>query len=151
VNGPAIIEDPEAYVAEMADAYIEAAIWSDISTDDEDAEMGCDNPSEYADLLDAGSRAAVVAYVAAFAVANRDDLAAIAEMNGDRAEWTDASLAGHDLYLTGAGHGAGFWDRGYGDAGDRLSEACKYQSESAHPYVGDDGRVYIDGLTAVSA
>lgn len=29
---------------------------------------------------------------------------------------------GHDLALTRNGHGAGFWDRGLGDAGDVLTE-----------------------------
>ena len=33
--------------------------------------------------------------------------------------------AGHDFWLTAARHGAGFWDRGLGDLGDRLSEAAR--------------------------
>lgn len=32
---------------------------------------------------------------------------------------------GHDFYLTRNGHGAGFWDRGYGERGKRLSIAAK--------------------------
>lgn len=31
---------------------------------------------------------------------------------------------GHDLYLTSNHHGAGFWDRGLGELGDRLTEAA---------------------------
>lgn len=31
---------------------------------------------------------------------------------------------GHDYVLTAGHHGAGFWDRGYGVAGDRLTEAA---------------------------
>lgn len=38
-----------------------------------------------------------------------------------------ATQAGHDFILTANHHGAGFWDRGLGDAGDTLTEA-------AHPY-----------------
>lgn len=30
--------------------------------------------------------------------------------------------AGHDFWLTRNGHGAGFWDRGLGDVGDKLTE-----------------------------
>lgn len=30
---------------------------------------------------------------------------------------------GHDFWLTREGHGAGFWDRGYGEVGDKLTEA----------------------------
>lgn len=49
-------------------------------------------------------------------------------------EWTEAksalagmdpAQAGHDFWLTREGHGAGFWDRGLGVAGDRLSDAAK--------------------------
>lgn len=32
---------------------------------------------------------------------------------------------GHDFWLTRNGHGAGFWDRGLGDVGNRLTAACK--------------------------
>jgi hypothetical protein len=48
---------------------------------------------------------------------------------------------GHDFWLTRNGHGAGFWDRGLGEVGDRLSEACKPYGE-VNLYVGDDGKVY---------
>jgi hypothetical protein len=37
----------------------------------------------------------------------------------------DASQTGHDIILTANGHGAGFWDRGLGARGDRLTEASK--------------------------
>lgn len=36
---------------------------------------------------------------------------------------------GHDFILTRNGHGAGFWDRGYGAAGDRLTSAAKAYGE----------------------
>lgn len=55
----------------------------------------------------------------------------------------DAEQAGHDFVLTRNGHGTGFWDRGYGDAGDELSKWAKTFGE-AHAYVGDDGQVYVD-------
>lgn len=37
----------------------------------------------------------------------------------------DWSGAGHDFWLTRNGHGAGFWDRGLGEAGDRLTAMAK--------------------------
>jgi hypothetical protein len=47
---------------------------------------------------------------------------------------------GHDLWLTSAGHGAGFWDRGYGEAGSILTKWAKtFRTEL---YVGDDGLIY---------
>jgi hypothetical protein len=50
--------------------------------------------------------------------------------------------AGHDFWLTRAGHGAGFWDRGFGLVGDALTDRAKEFKECS-PYVGDDGKVYI--------
>jgi hypothetical protein len=37
----------------------------------------------------------------------------------------DEHSLGHDLWLTAAGHGAGFWDRGLGAAGARLTAYAK--------------------------
>ncbi len=36
-----------------------------------------------------------------------------------------AEQFGHDFWLTRNGHGAGFWDRGLGDLGKRLTDASK--------------------------
>lgn len=41
----------------------------------------------------------------------------------------DAEQAGHDFWLTRNGHGAGFWDRGLGERGDRLTAASKPYGE----------------------
>lgn len=51
--------------------------------------------------------------------------------------------AGHDLYFTSAGHGVGYWDRGLGDIGRALSDACPGYREFC-AYVNDAGRVDID-------
>jgi len=50
--------------------------------------------------------------------------------------------AGHDFWLTRNGHGAGFWDRGLGDLGDKLTEVSKQFGES-YFYKGDDGKLYV--------
>lgn len=50
--------------------------------------------------------------------------------------------AGHDFWLTRNGHGAGFWDRGLGGLGARLTEAAQVY-DSVYLYVGDDGKVYL--------
>lgn len=52
-----------------------------------------------------------------------------------------SSSAGNDFWLTRNGHGAGFWDRGLGDVGDRLSEASKVYG-GVDLCVGDDGKIY---------
>lgn len=46
----------------------------------------------------------------------------------------DESQAGRDYWFTRNGHGAGFWDRGLGDIGDKLSEACRYNE--VYPFFG---------------
>lgn len=43
----------------------------------------------------------------------------------DLAERGDDEASGHDLWLTQAGHGCGFWDRGLGELGERLTDAAK--------------------------
>lgn len=50
--------------------------------------------------------------------------------------------AGHDFALTRNHHGAGFWDRGIGELGDTLTEACE-PFGTVTPYVGDDGYAHI--------
>jgi hypothetical protein len=68
-----------------------------------------------------------------FEKANADDL----EETG-----ADDGRNGHDFCLTRNRHGAGFWDRGYGKVGDRLTEAAHAHGES-NVYKGDDGKLYI--------
>ena len=48
---------------------------------------------------------------------------------------------GHDLWLTRNRHGAGFWDRGLGEIGDKLTEtAVTYGGVTL--YFGGDGKIY---------
>lgn len=54
----------------------------------------------------------------------------------------DASQVGHDFWLTRNRHGAGFWDRGLGVLGDRLTDAAHSFGES-YLHIGDDGRIYV--------
>jgi len=56
----------------------------------------------------------------------------------------DAAQAGHDFALTRNQHGAGFWDRGLGDLGDRLSDAAKVYGTQGLS-AGDDGTLYVHG------
>lgn len=53
-----------------------------------------------------------------------------------------ASSAGNDFWLTRNGHGTGFWDRGLGAVGERLTAAAKVYG-GQDMYVGDDGKLYI--------
>jgi hypothetical protein len=79
-----------------------------------------------------------------FVQANLEDLVEYvkqrrAEQGDTRALW---SGAGHDFWLTRSGHGAGFWDRGLGELGARLTRAAKVYG-GCTPYLGDDKKVYF--------
>ncbi len=51
--------------------------------------------------------------------------------------------AGHDLWLTRNGHGAGFWDRGYPDEiGKELSKIAEAMG-NVNAYVGDEKLVHL--------
>lgn len=52
-------------------------------------------------------------------------------------------MAGHDLWLTANGHGAGFWDGDWGDEGDFLTEASKEVGES-YIAVDDGGELFLE-------
>ena len=56
----------------------------------------------------------------------------------------EPSQAGHDFWLTRCEHGAGFWDRGLEERGDRLTAACGWRTAfpNVDLYVGDDGMIY---------
>ena len=64
-----------------------------------------------------------------------DTLMSLAETHGYGPE-----SAGHDFALTRNHHGAGFWDRGLGDAGDHLTEVA-HGFGDAHLYVTENGEV----------
>ncbi|MGJ4951843.1 hypothetical protein [Bradyrhizobium sp. HKCCYLS20291] len=51
----------------------------------------------------------------------------------------DADRAGNDYWYTRNGHGCGFWDRGLGDIGDKLSDAARYSSVDL--FYTEDGKV----------
>lgn len=72
---------------------------------------------------------------ARFYAANADDIA----------EYGDDERAGRDFWYSRNGHGAGFFDRGLGDLGDRLQRACGWGTEfpELYAHIGDDGLIYL--------
>lgn len=116
--------DATAYVDAMVRSYAATALWSshnelhDIDPDEHSENLDGDYDI---DDIDAATMDDFRKDCRDFFEANRADLAGI-----------DAGQAGHDFWLTRNRHGAGFWDRGLGEIGDRLTD-------SAHPY----GEVYL--------
>lgn len=62
--------------------------------------------------------------------------------NYDDVKIMSESSAGHDFWLSRNGHGAGFFDRGLGERGDRLQAAAEKFGE-CHLEVGGDGLIYL--------
>lgn len=55
----------------------------------------------------------------------------------------DDESIGHNLWLTRGGHGTGFWDRGLGYKGDKLSDICKEMFGNKDAMETDNGKVEI--------
>lgn len=127
-------------VSESASAYITAALWT-ATTEGDDGEDGelvqMDSRYTLADLAPA-TIAKAHDDLSRFLVTNRKDIAAAKAANPD---YDDAQI-GNDFFLTRNRHGAGFWDRGIGEAGDALTEAAHRAGET-ELYAGDDGKLYF--------
>jgi hypothetical protein len=76
------------------------------------------------DAFDPQTRAELRGDLHAFVMANVDDIAE---------SGLSSEQIGHDFWMTRQHHGVGFWDRGLGSVGSRLTEAC-------HPF----GEVYLE-------
>lgn len=113
----------------FTEGYLECALWS---STDESRDDGGDPLDDNYGLDDIAIEAVQSAI---------DDCRSFQQDNAADLDGLDESQAGHDFWLTRNGHGAGFWDRGLGERGDRLSQASKVYG-SVDLYVGDDGKVH---------
>lgn len=113
------------------DAYIECALWSSTDNADDSGGQPLDENYDESDLAPE-TLAAFKRDCESFQEANAADLA----MRG-----VDIDQAGHDFWLTRNGHGAGFWDRGLGELGERLTKASKVFG-SVDLVIGDDGKIH---------
>jgi hypothetical protein len=124
--------------------YLETALWS---SNDESDESGGEPLDANYDVRDFTKAAIATARkeCKAFFNANYDDMVKASKyaarskylketgIDSDNAEDLadiDFGTHGFDFWLTRNRHGAGFWDRGYGQVGDKLSEAAKSFGES---------------------
>ena len=57
------------------------------------------------------------------------DIDSFVEKAGNLLDGMNDEQIGHDFWLTRNGHGAGFWDRGLGEIGDKLSKICEQFKE----------------------
>ncbi len=121
-------------------AYQVCALWS--STDDDEDCTPLDKNYGVEDIAPE-STLQMIQDVADFVRANYTDYKLYVETMARQLENWDSAIEyfGHDFWLTRNGHGAGFWDRGLKDLGDRLSNAAEVYG-SVYLYVGDDGEIY---------
>ena len=130
---PADFESNGGVMDKFTQAYMEAALWT--STDESTPQGGEPMDRNYSiDDIAEETRERMQRDCTAFQNAN-----VIPEYH--HGECTDEEMAGHDFWLTRNGHGAGFWDRGLGEIGERLTEASKGYGEFSL-YVSDDGKIY---------
>jgi len=123
-TGRAKTMNRKRYLTTMVRQYAETALWSSHDYGEElDANYGVSD-------IDRKTMREFEEDCAAFLDSNATDLV---EM--------DPGQAGHDFWLTRNGHGAGFWDRGLGELGTRLTKAAHVYG-GVDLYVGDDGKVH---------
>lgn len=91
-------------------AYLETAIWS--STDEEGRPL--DKDYDVGDFSEA-AYAQALSETNDFIRENETDLNTVGTLEQH----------GHDFWLSRNSHGAGFWDRGYGEVGIQLTRAAK--------------------------
>lgn len=129
LDGPKIKEHPVPVWPEFVDAYLEAALWASATESGEALDKDYTIKDFTQEAVDQAVRDSN-----AFILSNRKDLE---EASSDR------SQHGHDFWLTRNHHGAGFWDRGYGAVGDRLTKAAHTYGE-INAYADNDGKVRFE-------
>ena len=118
---------------EMLSAYIECLLWC--STDDDDKPLDFYYDESY---LDESTRATMLKDCTDFISTNAELIEKAQEIRRYTYSWAQC---GHDFCLTRNGHGAGFWDRGLGEIGQKLTKAAKFYGEF-NLYFGDDGKIH---------
>lgn len=133
----ALSDDQAAALRGFDDALagcIEAALWADLRDDEVGDPMdGYDNTD-----LSEEAREKLARDLREFCENNAKDVVEYIEGWG-----RSASDLGHDFWLTKQGHGVGFWDRGLGELGDRLTKATKPYG-GQHLFVDEDGKIHIE-------
>jgi hypothetical protein len=120
----------EKLAHEFADNYVECMLWAE--SGDPDSPLG-----EQADCDElAASTVERIREDCARFLADPITLEYVVDKGPEQ--------CGHDFWLTRNGHGAGFWDRGWGEVGEYLTERSKAAGD-CDVYRGDDGLIYIMG------
>jgi hypothetical protein len=136
----------KVHVDAFTRGYIECMLWAEVlATDPDDPNYDTSFRDANYDEKDLAPKtlAKIIEDCADFQHANEADLREYEDARAipTTADYTTMECAGHDFWLTRNGHGAGFWDRGLGSLGDRLTKASNVHG-SRYLYLGDDGLIY---------
>lgn len=129
-------------------AYLECVLWQETLFCEPCAEYGSSRPEECAAGEDFHCGRG---YDETFSIDDIDnpqdaetDLRDFLVANWRDVRDLDPGQVGHDFCLTRNGHGAGFWDRGLGERGERLSDAARVYGEvSLTWFTGPAGNTYV--------
>lgn len=115
---------------EFTAAYIECALWSTDNPNDKS-----EDPEKCDERFDIESMPGLLRgrMVEDCAVFQHDNEALLAEL--------DDMQSGHDFWLTREGHGAGFWDRGLGELGDKLTKAAETWGSGSEEFHEHDWQI----------
>lgn len=131
---------PEPFARIVLRGYIEAMLWTESDWTEEnrdDTSWLVQGEDEMSFIF--ASRGRIIEDVLKFIQACGPELIyAYFDLEGSSPE-----RFGHDLWLTRNRHGSGFWDRGHGEIGDKLTELAHAAGER-WPYRGDDGNLYYE-------
>ncbi len=127
-------------------AYIAAALWStlDTSGDDDGGNDGHLDANHNADDFDGDSRERIDLECYDFCRANAADIRTYdgTDHDGDGC----FGMAGHDFWLTRAGHGCGFWDGDWQHGPDHRLTAASEAAGNREIYADDAGNlIYCKG------
>lgn len=114
-------------ISRMAHGYLEAAVFTAYGED------GIEVDDEFYPEAVAG------AFLVCAGFLRRCGPDMIAAVDGGRG-WSEI---GSDIWFTQNGHGVGFWDRGLGDIGERLSDSARSLGE-AYVVKTDGGKLTIE-------
>ena len=121
---------------EFLDAYLLAALWSSVADDGD----GITDQHQVSDI-DEGTLKELTAICLKFWTENRRYILGEPEPPTCSDGSSPAAMAGHDFWLTSAGHGAGFWDGDWPIYGDVLTIKSN-ESGEVFLYVGGDNKIY---------
>ena len=133
------MNDKSGIIAQIVQGYVAACLWASVDQDDEGNQTFFNEFEPSAQL-----KGEAFQLCALFYDANESDCNLFAEQYQPSQEHNVWGCIGHDLWLTSQGHGVGFWDRGLGELGEKLTEACQVRPYAYRDaYIGEDSLIYL--------